>query len=796
MNLKRQLSFLLAACLLGSLAGCGTTAASTATPDTAAGVPAASSESPVGSTTAMGRWVETEISLGDASQTLTLSQAPALLDDGTLWQFALDCDETGSAWGLDNPQTHKFVSTDGGATWQEEALDWNAIAGQGAAITTVSVSGNGSVFFQSHKVGENQADRVDECWYAKPGGDPAKLDLAAAAAGISELELVGDSFFIDDDTLLILPDGFDQRNAAALDVTPFLYTLSTGAVLAVPDAADASGLGRYPWAARGKAEDGTPLLFYVNYNVDHFSLMQIDTSGSITALSDMPDTFTSSTVGLLDGEGNYYSLASDGLYRMTKGGTLSEQIFASAGTSLSLLFVSDGCRTPDGDFIFSMKDKNTDRYSLYRYHYDTTLPSEKAESLTVWSLEENATIRAAVLAYGKANPEVAVDYEVALSGEDGAAKDDALRTLNTELLAGNGPDVLILDGVDYQPYLDKSLLADLGPALDTAALAPGIAVPFTAEDGSVGVLPARFSVPILFGDVGDAEKLTSLDAVQQAVLACPPRPDMDAASGDYYATIPLEDRFGLYTLSVEQLLQFVMESSATALLDGSAVNTGAVRQALGFVQTVGDYYGMKNYRPAAEQKRDGNTTSYTGNDAATLWDTSLAYCQTMHARYGWETMQTPSLLDMIERNERPSIDPDGGGERLDVTAVIRPGLCDGPYLPTTLAGVNTASPKQEQALGFIKVLFGESVQGTVTEDGMPVLQSALDACLARNSDLPHYKGDPAALLAGCKTPVIINDTVNAAMLTHAKALIDGTEDLDAAVKGVESDLALYLAEQK
>ena len=31
---------------------------------------------------------------------------------------------------------------------------------------------------------------------------------------------------------------------------------------------------------------------------------------------------------------------------------------------------------------------------------------------------------------------------------------------------------------------------------------------------------------------------------------------------------------------------------------------------------------------------------------------------------------------------------------------------------------------------------------------------------------------------------------------HAKAIIDGSEDVAAAVAGVQSDLALYLAEQK
>ena len=33
-------------------------------------------------------------------------------------------------------------------------------------------------------------------------------------------------------------------------------------------------------------------------------------------------------------------------------------------------------------------------------------------------------------------------------------------------------------------------------------------------------------------------------------------------------------------------------------------------------------------------------------------------------------------------------------------------------------------------------------------------------------------------------------------INHAQAIIDGSEDVAAAVAGVQSDLALYLAEQK
>jgi molybdenum cofactor cytidylyltransferase len=98
-------------------------------------------------------------------------------------------------------------------------------------------------------------------------------------------------------------------------------------------------------------------------------------------------------------------------------------------------------------------------------HADTTL--------TVWSLADSATARLAVNAYKKANPEVDVTFETAVQTDTddvSAAINDALTQLNTELLAGEGPDVLLLDRVDYTTYINKGMLADMSDTVPLDAL--------------------------------------------------------------------------------------------------------------------------------------------------------------------------------------------------------------------------------------------------------------------------------------------------------------------------------------
>ena len=42
---------------------------------------------------------------------------------------------------------------------------------------------------------------------------------------------------------------------------------------------------------------------------------------------------------------------------------------------------------------------------------------------------------------------------------------DALKTLNTEIAAGNGPDVILLDGLPVESYIEKGLLEDISDVI-------------------------------------------------------------------------------------------------------------------------------------------------------------------------------------------------------------------------------------------------------------------------------------------------------------------------------------------
>ena len=147
----------------------------------------------------------------------------------------------------------------------------------------------------------------------------------------------------------------------------------------------------------------------------------------------------------------------------------------SSNYPLSLL------RTAAEDFMVLLFGDSGGNGDLYFYHYDETLPTHADTTLTVWSLADSATARLAVNAYKKANPEVDVTFETAVQTDTddvSAAINDALTQLNTELLAGEGPDVLLLDRVDYTTYINKGMLADMSDTVPLDALQSNIIDPF------------------------------------------------------------------------------------------------------------------------------------------------------------------------------------------------------------------------------------------------------------------------------------------------------------------------------
>lgn len=719
--------------------------------------------------TQMGRWVESEVDLGGRE----IAGGPTVMADGSLELFVYSQD----ASTLETGPLTRMTSTDDGQTWTEDDPGWSdAVTG---IINHVWLAPDGTACIGTVTFGDENDYQL---YLQKPGQELQTIPLDRANAVLHAV------FFQEN---LLLFQQYSDANTVRSEMTS--YNLQTGETNTLPMDEEVSiGGGVDPTVAGDK-------LLYLYYAENTMPLMELNPQdGTSTQVLDNLSEAIGSGAITGDAEGALYYAAFSGIYRLAPGGTLPEQVVPADGTALSVEsnYPLAICRADNGDFLVTLMSDNSSR-AVYRYHYDDSLPTHAETTLNVWTLQDSSTARAAVNTYKQQHPEVDVNFIVAIpedATDPATARTDALTQLNTELLAGEGPDLLILDGVEYETYAEKGLLADLSDVLPLDALQKNLTQPFV-KDGKVFAMPARFSVPVLIGDAGTMDGLSSLSAMQQAVLDAAPRPNFGEESSGSYPELDDSQKYALRLTSAEDFADFLLPVTAQAILNGDTLDEDALHQVMTFVQSVADYYDIQTY---AEEFPSGSAQSWTGTDVITIDSPQGEYSELGLAQYGWFDMQTPfSVLVIARREDRM----DYNSPQIPCEIMLRPGLTEGAYTPGTLVGVNAGSSQLDEAKQLAATFFDASVQGNYYSDGMTVrsdcLSDKLDS-VTQNDMYPAdiFQGNLQELLDSCTTPVVVPALLRDSFVQHADAIIQGQENAEDAVNGIKSDIGLYLAEQK
>ena len=133
-----------------------------------------------------------------------------------------------------------------------------------------------------------------------------------------------------------------------------------------------------------------------------------------------------------------------GLYRHVIGGSAVEQVIDGGLSSLSVpshlvmaMMVND-----QNEFLTAYSDGK-----FVKSVYDATVSTVPNDKITVYSLNDDEVVRQTIAAYQAQYPDFYIEYQVGMD-EGGVTREDALKKLNTQLLGGSGPDVIMLDSID------------------------------------------------------------------------------------------------------------------------------------------------------------------------------------------------------------------------------------------------------------------------------------------------------------------------------------------------------------
>ena len=167
--------------------------------------------------------------------------------------------------------------------------------------------------------------------------------------------------------------------------------------------------------------------------------VQTNVSSSETFFS--PETFSSFRQ---TGRFHLPLLAKRGLPSYSPSGSSIEQVINGALNTLSdpTFHVQKILKLSDDSFTLLGWNETDESHKLLNYLYDPNMSAVPEKELKAYAFSDSTELRQAIAMYQKANPDIYINLELALSGSDAMTVSDALRTLNTNIMAGKGPDVI------------------------------------------------------------------------------------------------------------------------------------------------------------------------------------------------------------------------------------------------------------------------------------------------------------------------------------------------------------------
>lgn len=199
-------------------------------------------------------------------------------------------------------------------------------------------------------------------------------------------------------------------------------------------------------------------------------------------------------------DGYLFFITQDGLFSFVPGGSVVEELINGSRTTLGdPSFLPVALTGAEDDTFYVLGSRDGDGAMLLHYTYDATISTVSDTQLTVYSLYESEDLPQMISQYQVAHPEVMVELQIGMTGEDGITINDAIRTLNTEILAGNGPDLICLDGFNLKTYMEKGLLTDLSEILSQSEPTLTQVTRCYEQEGKLYAVPTGFILPVVYG---------------------------------------------------------------------------------------------------------------------------------------------------------------------------------------------------------------------------------------------------------------------------------------------------------
>lgn len=506
------------------------------------------------------------------------------------------------------------------------------------------------------------------------------------------------------------------------------------------------------------------------------------------------------------GEQGILYVSKKGIYVYNLGGSVVEQLLSEGyltGIS-SKTELMDVETDADGNIYLAVSDRYSDNPTgmLLKYGYDKEQEAVPGTELDIYMLKRDTHMEQMISLFQKEYPDISVTVQEGMTGEDGVTATDAMKNLNTEIMSGEGPDVLLMDGLDAENYIERGMLEDISGIMEKAGILENIQDAYEEEDGSIYCMPVRFGIPVLAGFSEEIDGAVDLEKIADMT---------EKYQNDY------SDSFypAYQTRWPGVMLRFFGEISASEWMKKD--RTLDAEKVKDFFQQVNRIYqaGQKagnasldstyEYAEKMERIYDKNRREESSLNSY------LVPCADGQALFSYGYLFSLEELFLLTTIEK---------QNSDISHRLLNGQAENCFSPEMIMGISVKAREKETAKLFVSFLFSEEQQKNNKEAGFPVRKSVYDSEeyweLGQEGNIEYgfsstYNGESHDMITVVhsaddqikeiqklgKTLTmpsggsrIIQDSV----LEAGKRYLYGETDLDQAVEQAVSQVKLYLAE--
>lgn len=430
--------------------------------------------------------------------------------------------------------------------------------------------------------------------------------------------------------------------------------------------------------------------------------------------------------------------------------------------------------------------KSGSESNLYFLQKEQTKKTEKDKTgtgkntvLKIYSLKENSMIRSSLAFFRREHTDISINYTVGYTGEDGFSVSDAIRKLNTEIMADEGPDIIELDNLPVEEYISKGVLEPVTDIVNEKK----DEIFFNMIEGynkesEIFCVPTTFRIPVIIGnsEVVSAESSKAvIDQMEQQESPVLTRQDFPYAAMYMFVTSDMVEKDGMneekLTAYYNDLLRLKEMGNVTDKIVGES-----------------DYSMNQTVDIFPYGESDVPSDIYFGEAKAGVGQ--IAYADS-YIKLNSARKQADIQFDYLNKS---------GGNY---------------YIPTEVLGINSRSSYKDAAKEFLSLYLTEEVQNTntmgfsINRNSMrnsaavtdsPQYYSTIYKNLEDTSGLDLYTlstdefNELLQFVELADTPVRVDAVVTETVMEQADKILYEGLDVQTAVKTVCDKINLYLKE--